>query len=61
MSDKLNSIKKIADQYGELLSNICFKAPYCKDISIVLELNESGLSFTRIKSADFEEFFYIIE
>lgn len=61
MSNKLNSIKKIADQYGELLSNFCFKAPYYKDISVVLELNESGLSFTRIKSADFEEFFYIIE
>lgn len=61
MLDKLNKFKSVANKHCELLNDFCFKAAYFKDISIVLELNEIGLSFTKTKSFDFEEIFYIID
>lgn len=61
MLEKLHKCKKIANKHGELLSDFSFKADYFKDITITMELNEAGIKFTKIKSKDFETYYYIID
>lgn len=66
MLSKVEQIKEIAHQYGKLSGkaeyNYCIEADYYNDVSIVLALNNAGLSYKRNRSLnDCEKFFYLID
>lgn len=62
---KIEKVKLIADKHGKLWGNeiigLCIESSYYKDVNIVMELNNSGLNFTKKRSIDCETFFYIID
>ena len=62
---KIEKVKLIADKNGKLWGNevigLCIESSYYKDINMVVELNNAGLSFTKKRSTDCETFFYMID